>query len=98
MGEQGYGLSITLPLSSVLTCLHTHTHTSLQVLEEKEREGSLLSQQQAKRPELLQRIQVRALCITIPFLSPTLPSSVNLTKQSINLLNPGLVGGAVSAF
>jgi len=36
-----------------------HAHTLPQVLEEKEREGSLLSQQRFKRPELLQRIQVR---------------------------------------
>lgn len=33
--------------------------TYAQVLEEREREGQLLAQRRAKRPDLLQRIQVR---------------------------------------
>jgi len=76
-GREG-GRAGVRPIDQYVLLTHSnmpaHMHTSLQVLEEKEREGSLLSQQQSKRPELLQRIQVRTSRITIPFSPPTLLS------------------------
>lgn len=44
--------------------VHMYMFLYAQVLEEKEREGSLLSQRLSRRPELLQRIQVFAKCYT----------------------------------
>jgi len=69
--------------------LHMYTLLYAQVLEEKEREGSLLSQRLSKRPGLLQRFQVFALCYTpttqhLPPLNleDAPPSIQNLTHSS----------------
>lgn len=64
--------------------------TTQQVLEEREREGQLLAQHETKRPDLLQRIQVRAcilgVCACVPacdhVLSQTLQTHRNRNRHS----------------